>query len=155
MRRRPLQPLADGAYRLDLAEEERTAVRRLCVELRELVAREDDAVERLFPAAFRDDPEASAEFDRLARGGLVSERLAALDTVRVTVDAQRLDEEQAGAWCGALNDARLVLGERLGVTEDLYADGIGRRDPRAPELAFYGWLTWLQGEIVEALATRL
>ncbi|HEU5212051.1 MAG TPA: DUF2017 family protein, partial [Gaiellaceae bacterium] len=62
---------------------------------------------------------------------------------------------QAAAWCGALNDARLVLGERLGVTEDLYENGIARDDPRARELAFYAWLTWLQGELVEALSSRL
>ncbi len=48
-----------------------------------------------------------------------------------------------------------MLGERLGVTEDLYTDGIDPGDPRAPELALYGWLTWLQGELVEALASRL
>jgi Domain of unknown function (DUF2017) len=155
VRRRPLQPLDDGAYRLELADEERQAVQRLCVELRALITAEDDAVARLFPAAYRDDPEASAEFDRLARSDLVSERIAALDTVRATVVADRLDVEQVAAWCGALNDARLVLGERLGVTEDLYTDGIDRRDPRAPELALYGWLTWLQGEIVEVLASRL
>jgi hypothetical protein len=72
-----------------------------------------------------------------------------------TMDAHVLDHAQVEAWCGALNDARLVLGERLGVTEELYEAGIDRRDPRAPELALYSWLTWLQGEIVEALASRL
>jgi hypothetical protein len=54
--------------------------------------------------------------------------------------------------CGALNDLRLVLGERLGVTEDVYERDV---DPRVPELAVYGWLTWLRGSIVEVLAARL
>ena len=71
-----------------------------------------------------------------------------------TSRAERVDHEQLEAWCGALND-RLVLGERLGVTEDLYVTGVRRNDPRAPQLALYGWLTWLQGEVVEALASRL
>jgi ATP-dependent Clp protease adaptor protein ClpS len=112
-------------------------------------------VARLFPAAFRDDDEAAAEFAELTRDGLEHERLAAFDTVARTIGADELDEAEAAAWCGALNDARLVLGERLGVTEELYATGIRRDDPRAPELAFYAWITWLQGELVEALASRL
>ena len=36
------------------------------------------------------------------------------------------------------------------VYDDLDAD-----DPRAPGLAAYGWLTYLQGELVEALLTEL
>jgi hypothetical protein len=38
------------------------------------------------------------------------------------------------------------------VTEDLYEDDF---DPGDPELALYGWLTWLQGEVVAALSSRL
>ncbi len=91
----------------------------------------------------------------MTRDGLEAERLAAFDTVARTIDADRLDEEEASAWCGALNDVRLVLGERLDVTDEIYVTGIPRGDPRARELAFYGWLTWLQGELVEALASRL
>ena len=153
--RRPMEPLPDGGYRLRLGDGERGALLDLFDELRSLVVAEDDAVGRLFPAAFRDDAEASAEYDRLVRGELVSGRLAALDTVRETIHADRLDEEQLAAWCGALNDLRLVHGERLGVTEDTYERELDPSDPRAPALAIFGWLTWLQGNAVEALASRL
>ncbi len=153
--RRPVQPLPDGAYKLRLRGEEREAVGRLVDELRTLVAARDPGAARLFPPAHRDDPVAAAEFEELVRDSLESERLAALATVRRTLDAERLDEEEAAAWCGVLNDARLVLAEQLGVTEELYERGISARDPRAAELAYYGWLTWLQGELVEALASRL
>lgn len=153
--RAPVEPLAGGGYILRLGPRERELLRSLCAELRSLVEEEDAAVGRLFPPAFRDDEEASAEYDRLVRGELVSGRLAALEIVRATLEADRLDEEQLAAWCGALNDLRLVLGERLGVTEDMYERELDPRDPRAPELAVYGWLTWLQGNVVEALASRL
>lgn len=153
--RRPVEPLAGGGYRLRLGASEREVLLDLCRELRGLVEDDDGAVARLFPPAFRDDPEASAEYDRLVRGELVSGRLAALETVSRTIEAERLDEEQLEAWCGALNDLRLVLGERLGVTEETYERELDPRDPRAPELAVYGWLTWLQGNVVEALASRL
>ena len=151
----PVTPLRDGGFRIVLGCAERRVLRELCGELRALIEADDEAVARLFPSAYRDDPAASAEYDRLVRDGLAAGRLEALATVERTLDAERLDEEQLAAWCSALNDLRLVLGERLGVTEDLYEEGIDPRDPRAPELALYGWLTWLQGSVVEALASRL
>jgi hypothetical protein len=153
--RTPVRALPDGGYRLDLGAAERELLLDLCADLGTLIESQDDAVGRLFPAAFRDDPEASAEYDRLVRGELVSGRLNALGTVKATIDAERLDEPQLEAWCGTLNDLRLVLGERLGVTEDTYERDLDPRDPRAPELAVFGWLTWLQGSAVEALASRL
>ena len=153
--RRPVQPLARGGYRLRLGEAEREVLLDLCEELRGLVEADDDAVARLFPPAFPDDADASAEYDGLVRGELRSGRLAALDTLRRTIGADRVDEEELASWCGALNDLRLVLGERLGVTEETYERELDPRDPRAPELAVYGWLTWLQGNVVEALASRL
>lgn len=155
MFRAPLRELSDGRYAVDLDPDERRVLGRLCVDLRELLEAEDPAVARLFPAAHRDDAEAAAEFDRLVREGLVAGRLAALDTVRRTVEGERLTHEELEAWCGALNDMRLVLGEKLGVTEELYERDLDASDPRAPELALYGWLTWLQGTIVELLAARL
>ena len=151
----PVTPLRDGGFRIALGRAERRVLRELCGELRALIEADDAAVARLFPSAYRDDPAASAEYDRLVRHGLAAGRLDALATVERTLAAKRLDEEQLAAWCGALNDLRLVLGERLGVTEDLYEEGIDPRDRRAPDLAVYGWLTWLQGAVVEALASRL
>ena len=151
----PVRPLRDGGYRVRLGANERRTLRGLLAELRWLIEGDDAAVGRLFPAAYRDDPEAAEEYDRLVRGDLVAGRLEALDTVEASLAADRLDQAQLAAWCGALNDLRLVLGEQLGVTEDMYEQAVRPDDPRAPGLALYGWLTWLQGHVVEALASRL
>jgi hypothetical protein len=153
--RSPISPTRDGRYRVRLAEHERELVRGLCGELRELVRRDDNAVARLFPPAYRGDDEAADEFDELMRPELRDQRLESLDTVARTVDEDVIDHAQAEAWCGALNDLRLVLGERLGVTEDLDLGTLIPTDPRSRELALYGWLTYLQGNLVEALASRL
>jgi hypothetical protein len=150
--RRPIRALTDESYALTLDAAERQLLRRLAADLRELVAAGDDAVARLFPPAHRDDPEASAEYDGLVREGLVAGRLDALARLDATADAERLSHADLEAWCGVLNDLRLVLGERLGVTEDLSEEDIGGGDP---ELALYGWLTWLESEVIEALAARL
>jgi hypothetical protein len=153
--RRPISALPDGEYAVDLGVAEREVLRRLADELRELLAGDDPGLARLFPAAYRDDPAASAEYEQLVHDSLLAARLDAVARLEASADAERLSHTDVEAWCGVLNDLRLVLGERLGVTEDLYEDGIDPRDPRAPELALYGWLTWLQGEMVEALAARL
>jgi hypothetical protein len=144
----------DGSYRVHLGRDERDLLDLLAAELVQLVTADDDAVARLFPAAYRDDPVAEDEYRRLTRSSLVDGRVGALETLRATATADRLTQSQADAWLGALNDLRLVLGERLGVTEDLYTEGIDRRDPRAAELSVYGWLTWLQADVVDALASR-
>ena len=155
MFRHPVRPLPGGDYRLDLTPDERSAVGSLAADVETLIRAEDESVSRLFPDAYRDDAEASADYRRLVHDDLVQGRLDAIESVTATIDATRLDAEQLEAWCGALNDVRLVLGERLGVTDDVYERGIDPADPRAPHLALYGWVTWLQGEIVEALASRL
>ena len=49
---------------------------------------------------------------------------------------------------------RLALGTQLDVTEDTYSR-FDPEDPHAAELAVYGWLSWLQEEVVHALATSL
>ena len=147
----PVRPLPEGRYRLALGQHERELLRSLCAELRALIESDHRDVARLFPAAFRDDADASADYDRLVRDELVGGRLSALDTVDQTLAADRLDQEQTEAWCGALNDLRLVLGERLGIEEDVALEPLARRDP---QYALYAWLTWLHGSAVEALASR-
>jgi len=146
---------ADGSYAVDLAARERELLASLTGDLEELVAAEDETVGRLFPAAYEDDPVAEEEYRKLAGGSLVSGRLEALRVFRATVGEKRLGHEQAEIWCGVLNDLRLVLGERLGVTEELYERGIDPHHPNAVELSVYGWLTWLQAGLVDALASRL
>ena len=52
-------------------------------------------------------------------------------------------------WLGVLNDTRLVLGTRLGVTEEERV--LDPADPDAGAYALYQWLTWVQGDLVEEL----
>jgi hypothetical protein len=137
----------DG-FRVGLVRHERDLLRELCERLAaELVSEgEDEGLARLFPPAY-DDGDAAAEYERLVRPDLADGKIAALRRVADTAGADRLDGETAETWLRALNDLRLVLGTRLGVTEDTLI-GI----PTRPALAIYGWLTWLQGELIEALS---
>jgi len=114
----------------------------------------DRAVARLYPDAIPSDPAASAAFRDLVVRDLVDERLARLATVLETIDATSLDDAQAGAWLGALNDLRLVLGTELDVTED-DPDVIDERDPDSERRLVYGYSAWLQGQLVDVLADAL
>ena len=142
-----------GDFRLRLSREERELLRTLPRELGSLLASDpaDPALRRLFPPAYPDDDEGEAEYRRLMDGELLEGRRAALRVLEETADRERLREDELEAWLGAVNDLRLVLGTRLGVTEELYERELDPRDPRAPDLAVYIYLSWLQEQLVEAL----
>ena len=123
----------------------------------------DPVLDRLFPQAYLDaeDVERDEEFHRLVRNDLLKEKLANLDVVtdtlqRGTMSLRRwsvdITEDEAGAWLGALNDLRLALGVRLGITEDFDGD-IDPSDPRAPAVQILSYLGWLEENLVEALSS--
>lgn len=84
---------------------------------------EDPALARLLPTASREDPEAAAEYRRLVEPGLRARKISGLDrAVRAlraaTPPRVALSQPDAVALTVALTDARLVIGERLGLRED-------------------------------------
>jgi hypothetical protein len=143
-----------GGYTLRLPDEEREVLRGLPAQLRAFLQTGDSNLERLFPPAY-DDTEADSEYRALVHGELLEGKLAALAVVEQTVDADHLDEAQLNAWLGALESLRLVLGTQLDISEATYAQELDPRDPNAPALALYGYLSWLQEQAVEALAAGL
>jgi hypothetical protein len=142
----------DGRYRLRLTADERNLLRTLPGQLLAILGTDDPALRRLEPPAFQDDPEREAEYRRLVGDDLLEQRRKALRVMADTVDAESLGPDEMAAWLGALNDLRLVLGTRLDVTEELYEEGVPDDDPRAPAFALFGYLGWLEEQVVEALA---
>ena len=148
-----------GIFELRLPAEERELLRSLPANVREAFdgmdprqPGDDPAVARLFPGAYLDDPEHDAEFRRLMHDDLAAGRKQALDVFESGIDAEQLDETQALAWLRAINDIRLLLGTRLDVTEDELSRRVEPGDPRASALALYGYLSWLEEQLVEALS---
>ena len=106
---------------------------------------DDEALERLTPTAYPDDPEASAEFRRSTRDDGFDQRLA--DALEVRTGLERFqggrDDRSAvleistdvlDAWLRTLTGIRLVLASRLGVD---------RTDVHDPEDVRYGTYDWL------------
>jgi Domain of unknown function (DUF2017) len=153
---RRIEPTGDGDYFLRLPEEERALLRFLPDELRSLLveAPDDPRLRRLFPPAY-DDAEDEAAYRELTGNELADGRNRALQVLAETATAERLNAEQAQSWLTGLNDLRLVLGTRLDVTDESLLEGLAENDPRAPELALYAYLSWLQEQLVEALSAEL
>ena len=146
-----------------LDDDEADLLRGLVVHVDQLLDQDpacgDEVLARLFPDGYREDAEAAAELRSLMQDDLVAGKRAALATITATLAERgakgrlQLDDDQAEQWLTALNDLRLTLGTRLGVTEEMYDDiGAGtRHDVEEQMLDVYGWLGWLQEHLVESL----
>jgi hypothetical protein len=103
------------------------------------------------------DSDASADFRRYTEPGLRAQKRAALQTALAMLGegGQRLQVtgDEASAWLRALNDTRLVLGQRLDVTEDWdeVVETLTAEDPRLPMFWVYDRLTYLEESLVQAL----
>jgi Domain of unknown function (DUF2017) len=121
-------------------------------------APEDPVLARLLPDGYRDDPEAAGEFRRYTEPGLRSDKQQAaqemLDTLPDAGGRIQLTPDQAVAWLKALNDVRLALGVRLGVTEDFEEQWarLNAEDPQWAAFEVYAWLGAVQESLVQALA---
>lgn len=119
---------------------------------------DDPVLARLLPDAYTGDPEAAHEFRRFTEASLRSAKVECAQTLLDTLPAGggkvRLSSDQAEAWLRSLNDVRLALGVRLGVTDDFDGlnDDVEPEDPRFAYVQVYQWLAYIQGSLVAALS---
>lgn len=153
----PFLALGEGRYAVVLPADERRALARLLREARTLLDQPDDpSLQRLFPVAFPDDPEAERDYRELMGADLLRSRFSALERVEATLDVPELDEDDMTAWIQSVNALRLVIGTRLGVTSDeiaaakLFESLAQEGMPDARDRYLYYWLTELLGSAVEA-----
>lgn len=110
----------------------------------------DPAVARLFPNAYLDDKNAAQDFRRYTEPDLRNEKIQNLELVSSALVqdliAHELNEQEVGAWLKSLNDLRLVLGTRIGISDD-YREEIADD----PGFHLYDYLTYLQGTLIDAL----
>jgi hypothetical protein len=120
---------------------------------------DDPAVARLFPDAYSDDDEAALEFRRFTERDL---RAGKVHNARVVIEScgrssgmlMLITDESAMSWLGFLNDARLTIGTRLGITDDSRDefDQMDNSDPRFAMAQIYDWLTYLQDSLITSLS---
>jgi len=113
----------------------------------------DPVIGRLFPAAYTDDPAASAEFsrftqarqrqDRIDHAELVMSALRDSDGGHKPVQVRVVEIDQ---WLKALTAVRLSLAVRLGIERPEDADeldALGEDDPRSYVYRVYEWVGYL------------
>jgi hypothetical protein len=121
------------------------------------VAPEDPVLARLLPDAYTDDPDAAGEFRMYTEPALRSAKQEVaqqmLDTLPEAGGRIQLTHDQALAWLKALNDVRLALGTKLGVTEEFEQDWAKLKpdDPQWSAYEVYAWLGAVQESLVQAL----
>jgi len=118
---------------------------------------EDPVLARLLPDGYKENPEASAEFRRYTEESLRTAKVVSAQTVLASLPSTggevRLSEMECQQWLRALNDVRLALSVRLGITdenEDL-SEHLTADDPRSAYVWVYQWLAYLQDSLIEAL----
>ena len=147
-----------GRLRLQLDPVEIAILESMFDELADVAAADGDAdadpvVQRLYPAARPDDPEADADFRSLTRDSLRSERLERIQACAAELehggDVDLGEDDVADRWIKVLNDLRLALGVRLEISED--DDPLADLDPTDQPRLIYHWLTAVQDTVVTAL----
>ncbi len=148
----------DAGHPSDPRDETLAALEAMLHEPGSPLAPEDPVLARLLPDGYRDDPEAAGEFRKYTEPSLRSAKHQAaqtmLDSLPESGGRIQLTGDQALAWLKALNDVRLALGVRLGVTED-FEEQWGRLKPDDPQWSafeVYAWLGAVQESLVQALA---
>jgi hypothetical protein len=162
--RRYVSRKRNGVAVVSLRPEEATIVEAVVREAARAIEADEvdsEARARLFPSAYLDPTEESAEQDwqSLVHDDLSRERVEALrslaqDLVNAPTEkgavVVRLDADRESRWLTALNDVRLLLGTALHVGPDGRIEDTG---DGAPEL--YAWLSGLQEELVELMLDAL
>ena len=153
--RGPIRRRRDGSFSWNLGANERHVLKQVATEFREHLAAEtpssDPSLQRVFPPAHPDDPIAELEYERTAGGSLLAAKLEQLETFERGIDSSVLTENDVLACMRAANDLRLVLGTRIGVTEESTpTDFLG--DPgTASTFELYAYLSWLVESMIDAL----
>lgn len=159
MRRRkqagPVESLGEGAFRINLTEDERATMLRFVDQLEEILSAEhtDPRLRRLYPTAYHENPDLDEEYQGYMRDELSQSRTSSIATVRdVLGTTDPITEAQLYAFMMVLNSLRLVLGTLLEVSEDEDTDDIDEEDPAFGQAQLYGYLGWLLEWTVDTLS---
>ncbi len=160
-----ISPAPDGCVRVHMLAPEADTLVSLLTDLVDALqpgglSSDDPVYRRLYPDGYEPNSEAAAAFRELTESTLRDERLQRAEQclsglAELGAQGRRkldvtLDPEATERWLRVLNDMRLAIGTRIGITDD---DEQWDFDPNAPESmtrAVYSYLTGVQDGLVRA-----
>ncbi len=114
---------------------------------------DDEVLLRLLPDAYKEDSESSQEFRRFTERSLRLTKIERADLVLKQLPLENestfIKQKDFEKWLTVLNDLRLALGTRIGISEEDTDDDFDEED-HAQEI--YSWLTWLQSNLLEEIS---
>ena len=158
--RPPVLVRRDDGFDVSLSDEERALLRSIPSRLQGALEALIDAnvpvpheLRRLFPVAFTTDQEAEKAYELKMRAALVEHHRHALNVLSETASATHLVDADVENWLAAVNDLRLVIGSILDVSEEPSVPDDD--DPNYADWLYYQYLTYLESEVVDAIASLL
>lgn len=139
----------DGEINVRLDENLRALLTKVSEELRELLlVDEGEQLTRLYPPAHPDDDELQSEFKEMVHDQLLMQRLDGIDQLQQSVNDETISVELADTWMAIINQARLVLGTQLDVSEE---DGpVAEDDPDLQAKVVYQVLSHILEDLTTA-----
>jgi len=117
------------------------------------VISEDPVLARLFPDAYPDDENNSADFRRFTQPDLQRQKQQNAHLVRDSLKGfpgeHQVTDELLSPWLLTINDLRLALGTRIGLQNETEVQL--NDDTLTPIFGIYDWLSGLQSSLVEVL----
>lgn len=151
--RRSIKASGDGTLEVRLGNTERALLTRVADDLADELDQPDDpSLQRLFPPGYAEDAVRDAGYQVMMGDELRQRHLAALRSLAATADTDRLDPELAEAWLRSINAVRLVLGTRLGISDDHQTVRVRRDDPNLTSWVAYEFLSSLLDDLIAALS---
>lgn len=152
----PFVRRADGVH-LGMSSGERSVLTSLTEQLQQVLAGDlasDPVAIRMFPDAYPQDEDASAEFRRLTESDLVAQKTTNVTTVHEWLTGARdgaFGAEDEQAWLRCLTDLRLTIADRLGIVDSASEERSYRSDSGVGLRDVYDWLGYVQEHLIETL----
>jgi hypothetical protein len=151
--RRHIRACGDGTLEVRLGAAERALLSEVADDLARNLDQPDDlSLQRLFPPGYSEDAVRDAGYQMMMGDELRQHHLDAVRSLAATTGADRLDPAQAESWLRSINAVRLVLGTRLGVTDDQQTVHLRRGDPNLRSWVAYDFLSTLLDDLVTAMS---
>jgi len=139
----------DDEVQVRLDDNLRALLKQVSEELREVLLVDDgEQVTRLYPPAYPDDEEAQSQYQEMVRDQLLMQRLDGIDQLQGSIDDDAISADLADTWMNTINQARLVLGTQLDVSEE---DGpVDDSDPNIQSKVVYQVLSHILEDLTHA-----